>query len=113
MKRSNKKHFSMRFLYLAIFTTITTLLWVGFEIFRSLTTPADVTQVSQEELMPLQGIINSERLRSIRNRVHIPQQELDSLEVSPPEFSPDQSVNESTGGATINQNQEATSSGGF
>ena len=104
-----QKKLSVEFLYVAVFTTVTVMLWVGFEVFRSLTTAAVIPQVTKEQLEPLSAEIDLEVLDSLRTRQQITQTQLDLLEVA---AAP---VTESTEGASINSQtqEEATQGGAF
>lgn len=105
-------HLSISYLYLAVFTTITVFSWVGFEVFRSLTTPLE-TEVTAEEQRPLKETLDQEALNLIRGRLHIDQTQLNTLEVTPIVLSPTPAA-EATGSATtdtIDETTEATTSG--
>ncbi|MBI2009690.1 MAG: hypothetical protein HYS86_00790 [Candidatus Chisholmbacteria bacterium] len=105
-------HLSVSYLYLAIFTTITVLAWVGFEVFRSLARPAEI-EVSAEEQEPIKESLDQEALELIRGRLHIESAELNALEVTPIELAPVEAP-EASGSVTIDttsDTEEATTSG--
>ena len=66
MQKFEQKKFAVEFLYLAVFSTVTVMLWIGFEVFRALTTPADVPQVSRAELIPLSAEVNPRGLEIVQ-----------------------------------------------
>ena len=115
MAQSEPKRISANYLYVAVFTTVTVLLWIGFEVFRSLTTPADIPQVSQAELTPISGGVDAQGLAAVRERLHVPQDILDALEGTPTLILPESPMTESTESASIETSptQEATTSGAF
>lgn len=107
------KQFSVHYLYVVVFTTVTVMLWIGFEVFRSLTAPAKVAQVTPEQLEPLQAEIDTATITQLKNRLRIEQQSLDGLEVSNVTIAP---VTGATESATIEiptQSEEGTASGGI
>jgi len=79
MAKFDNKQFSVEFLYFVIFTTVTVLVWIGFEVFRALATPGEKVEVS-EVVEPIDSDFNEEGLAAIRERLHIAQRELDQLE---------------------------------
>lgn len=103
-----EKRLSVEFLYVAVFTTVTVMLWVGLEVVRSLTSPANIPAVSKEELAPLSTELHIEVVNKLKARTQIPQDALDAVEPT---------VTESTESASIKiqslEDGEATSSGGI
>lgn len=113
VKQDNKK-FAAGFLYVAVFTVVTVVLWIGFEVFRSLTSEADQQVASKQELAPLSSKINMKGLEAVKKRRFIPQTELDSLEVI--NLTPtivESKQEEGTESASLNESEqkEATESG--
>ena len=107
------KQFSAQYLYVAVFTTATVILWIGFEVFRSLTTPAVVPQVTPIQLEPLSGEIDIQAIGELKQRLRIDQESLDNLEVTPVVISAMTRASES---ATIEIpiiGEEASKSGGI
>lgn len=113
-QRLDIDHLSVSYLYLAIFTTITVLAWVGFEVFRSLTTPVETLEVTAAEQRPIEETLDQEALALIRDRLHLDTGTLEALEVTAIVLSPTP-VPEATGSATIDTSggsaEEATTSG--
>lgn len=106
MKNTSEKQFSQQTLYVAIFTTVTVLAWIGFEVFRSLTTTEEKIEISKQALTPLSRELRVEVLDSLKRRLQIPQQILDDVEGTG-------GMTASTDSATIDTEakREATSSG--
>jgi len=102
MATIEERKLSVEFLYAAVFTTVTVIVWVGLELIRSLTTPSTVAQVTQEELQPLSPELNIEAVNRLKSRQQIPQEILDGVTVA-------------SGSASINvaSQKEATRSGGI
>ncbi len=114
------KEFSVNYLYVAAFTLITITLWIGFEIFRSLTTPSKVPQVTQEELKPLSGELDLQTMTNLKERDHVSQEILNTIEVKQPLIGPEvieleAAMTPATESATIKPaaEKEATASGGI
>ncbi len=114
MATIEEKRLSVEFLYAAVFTTVTVMVWVGLELIRSLTTPATIPQVTPEELKPLSADLSVEAVNQLRSREQIAQEQLDAFEVEASSLitSP---VTVATQSASINvtSQQEATKSGGI
>lgn len=117
MPVDKEKKLSVEYLYVAVFTTVTALIWVGFEVFRAVTTPAEIEQVDRSEILPLSSELDAEGLRVVRDRLHLPQELLDSVEVSNVQLAPEPPVQEPVKAGTESArieteiDQEATSSG--
>lgn len=110
-----EKKMGTEFLYVAVFTTVTVMLWVGLEVVRALTTPANIAQVTKEELEPLSTELQIEVVNKLKARTQISQEILDKVEVVGEAV--ELPVTESTESASIKieslEEEEATSSGGF
>ena len=77
--------------YVVVFTTLTTLVWVGLEVFRSLTGRA-TTKVSQQQLEPLPRELSRGVLNSLRQGSHFQEEQWQNLPIP----SPSDNVTEST-----------------
>lgn len=113
MATIEERKLSVEFLYAAVFTMVTVMVWVGLELIRSLTTPATVSQVTAEELQPLSPELNVEVVNRLKSRQQISQEVLDTLEVSGEPLIT--GVTHASGSASMNtpSQQEATESGGI
>ncbi len=113
MKKSGDKKISQKALYVAIFTTVTVLLWIGFEVFRSLTTTDKEIEVTKAELVPLSRDLHVEVIDDLKKRLQIPQQVLDDIEGTGGVGERNIYVTEASDSATIETDtfEEATASG--
>jgi len=72
MKKRSKYPPIVRFL---LFTTITVIIWVTFEVYRSLTIEPDPV-VPEEILAPLDPTLDSTRLDELQRRVNLSEEEI-------------------------------------
>lgn len=79
MKKFNQKRFSLEALYLAILTTVTVMAWIGFEVFRSLTTAKDIPFVTTAEITPLKEGIEIEAINLLSGRFFPSQEALEAV----------------------------------
>jgi hypothetical protein len=82
MKKKKERKLSIDVFYISVFTTLTILAWIGFELFRSLMTPAEVP-VEIKEVLPLHADFDFETLSSIKGRLHLDDEALSQVEVNP------------------------------
>jgi len=60
---------------IAILTAITTLVWIGFSVYKALTNTPEPT-VSQEVLAPVDPTLNTEILESLDERLYLNDEEI-------------------------------------
>ncbi|MBI4034919.1 MAG: hypothetical protein HY381_00795 [Candidatus Chisholmbacteria bacterium] len=76
--QADVKQVSRDTLYLAVLTTVTILIWIGFEVTRSLTKP-ESRIVLKQELEPLPGELNQEVIQKLRQRIRIGEEQLQTV----------------------------------
>jgi len=114
-----KKQKKPNLVILGILTLITVLFWIGFSVYRSLTSEAPV-KVPSEILEPISPTLDTETLSKVGNKLFFLEQELaEIILISSPSPSPTASPEptqlpeeqeEATESAT-NETEEATESG--
>lgn len=72
------KRVSKDTLYIAMFSTVTILIWIGIEVWRAVTKPVP-TKVNRQLLEPLPDGLNLEVFQDIKQRIKFDEAELINL----------------------------------
>jgi hypothetical protein len=76
-----RERLQRQLLELSIITLITVVIWIGYEVYNTLTSPVD-TNVSARELRVIPPPLKSEQFESLRDRLVIDEETLNNFSVS-------------------------------
>lgn len=91
------KQVSRDTLYLAIFTTVTIMAWIGFAVIRSLT-KSQVTAVLRQQIEPMPAGLNQAVLTNLKQRVQLTGEQ---FKLATPAATAKTAVTESTKSASM------------
>ena len=77
----SRERLQRQLLELSIITLITVVIWIGYEVYATLTSPVD-TNVSADELRPIPPPLQSEKFEPLRDRLVIDDETLDGFTLS-------------------------------
>jgi hypothetical protein len=81
----SRERLQRQFLELSIITFITVVIWIGYEVYATLTRPVD-TNVSAAELQSIPPPLESKKFEPLREKLVIDDETLDSFTLSTSEL---------------------------